>query len=185
MRRAITSTASPFAPVPLRGAAQIDVAEAELAHLRVGGAEGACARFIFWNRSSGIGCAGFLVAREQVERLALPAPVLHDLRGQLDEIPGHAGAGQAAHFHAAQQVVQQVAEFVEDGLHFAMRQQRGLAADGRRQVAADQAQVRLASGRIAGDQRVHPGAAALVFARKPVGVEASRESSADRRSWIS
>ncbi len=109
--------------------------------------------------------------REQIQRLALPAPVLHDLRGQLDEIPGHAGARQAAHLHAAQQMMQQVAELVKDGLHFAMRQQRGLAVHGRRQIAADQAQMRLALGRVAGDQRVHPGAAALVFARKPVGVE--------------
>ncbi len=45
--------------------------------------------------------------------------------------------------HAAQQMMQQMAELVEDGLHFAMRQQRRLAAHGRRQVAADQAQVRL------------------------------------------
>ena len=47
-----------------------------------------------------------------------------------------------ADFHAAQQVVQQVAELVENGLHFAVRQQRRLAADGRREVAADQSQVR-------------------------------------------
>ena len=81
---------------------QIDEAEAELPHLRVGGAEGARALHlleqIFGNR-----LAGLVVAREQIERLALPAPVLHDLRGQLDEIPRHVGAGQAAHFHAAQQ----------------------------------------------------------------------------------
>ena len=44
-------------------------------------------------------------------------------------------------------MMQQVAELVEDGLHFAMRQQRGLAAHRRRQVAADQAQVRLGSRR--------------------------------------
>ena len=47
-----------------------------------------------------------------------------------------------ADLHAAQQVVQQVAELVEDGLHFAMREQRGLAAHRRREVAADQSQVR-------------------------------------------
>ena len=63
-------------------------------------------------------------------------------RGQLDEIPGDVGAGQGADFHAAQQVVQQVAELVEDGLHFAVRQQRRLAAHRRREVAADQSQVR-------------------------------------------
>ena len=73
--------------------------------------------------------------------------------------------------------MQQVAEFVENGLHFAVSQQGRPAAGGRRQIAADQAQVRAeaAGGRTAGDQRVHPGAAALVFARIPVGVKAAQE----------
>ena len=38
-------------------------------------------------------------------------------------------------------------EFVEDGFHFAMRQQRRLVADGRRQIAANQAEMRLARRR--------------------------------------
>ena len=123
---------------------QIDDAESQLPHLRVGGAEGLRALH-FLEQVFGQALAGLPVAREQVQRLALPAPVLHDLRGQLDEIPGDAGAGQAAHFDAAQQVMQQMAELMEDGFGFAMRQQRGLAVDGRRQVAADQAQVRALS----------------------------------------
>ena len=132
---------------------QVDEAEAELPHLRVGGAEGAGALHLL-KQVVGNRLAGLVVPREQVQRLALPAPVLHDLAGQLDEIPRHVGAGQRADFHAAQQVVQQVAELVEDGLHFAMRQQRGLAAHRRRQVAADQAQVRAEAvrRRTAGDQ---------------------------------
>ena len=56
---------------------------------------------------------------------------------------GDAGARQAAHLHAAQAVMQQMAELVENRLHFAVRQQRGLVAHRRRQVAADQAEVRL------------------------------------------
>ena len=40
-------------------------------------------------------------------------------------------------------MMQQMAEFVEDGFHFAMRQQRRLAVHRRRQIAADQAEMRL------------------------------------------
>jgi hypothetical protein len=90
------------------------------------------------------------MAREQVQRFALPAPVLHDLRGQLDEVPRHAGSRQAPHFHAAQQVMQQVAEFVEDGLGLAMREKGRLAFQRRREIAADQPQMRPPFGGIAG-----------------------------------
>src|SRR5690242_21520449 len=38
------------------------------------------------------------------------SPVFHDLRGKLDEIPSHIGAGQAPDLHAAQQMMQQVPE---------------------------------------------------------------------------
>ena len=61
-------------------------------------------------------------------------------------------------------------ELVKDGFHFAMRQQRRLAADGRRQIAADQPKVRLCV-REARDEAIHPGSAALVFARIEIGVK--------------
>ena len=129
--------------------------------------------------------AGFVVPREQIERLPLPAPVLHDLRRQLDEVPRDVGARQAAHFHAAQQMMQQVSELVEDGLHFAMGQQRRLAV---RPAASDCRR----SGPDAAEsvwrrppviKRIHPGAAALVLARKPVGVEDRRFASRPHRGW--
>ena len=79
--------------------------------------------------------------------------------------------------------MEQMAELVENGLHFAMRQERRPGAEGRCQVAADQAQVRLERARLqavghgaAGDQGIHPGTAALVFARVPVGIKAAQES---------
>jgi hypothetical protein len=97
---------------------QVHEAEAQLPHLRVGAAEIARAHHLL-EQIVGDRLAGLVVAREQVQRLALPAPVLHDLRGQFHEIPGHAGARQAADLHAAQQVMQQVPELVEDGGHFA------------------------------------------------------------------
>ncbi len=58
---------------------------------------------------------------------------------------------------------------MEDGFHLAVGEQRGLAIDGRAHVADDQPEVGLA--RAAGVQRVHPRAAALRFARVPVGIE--------------
>src|SRR5258705_4168151 len=58
-----------------------------------------------------------------------------------------------------------------------MREQGGLASHRRREVTADQSEVGTeAIGRgAAGDQAVHPGTAALVFARMPVGVEGAQE----------
>src|SRR5580693_3550982 len=101
---------------------QIDEPEAKLAHLGVRGAEIArvahLVEQIAWD-----GLAGLVMAREKIQRLALPAPILHDLRGKLDEIPGDVRTRQAAYFHLAEAVVQQVSELVKNGLDFAVRQQ--------------------------------------------------------------
>src|SRR5580693_6136166 len=59
--------------------------------------------------------------------------------------------------------MQEVAEFVEDCFHFTMREQRRLIVDGRREIAADKAQL--------GQERIHPGASTLILAWEPVGVE--------------
>ena len=109
------------------------------------------------------------MAGEEIERFAVPAEVFHDLRGQFDEVPGDVGAGERFHGDLAEQAVEQVAELVENRLHLAVGEQRGLAIHRRAHVADDQAEVRLAER--AGVQRVHPRAAALGFARVPVGVE--------------
>ena len=78
---------------------------------------------------------------------------------------------------------EQVAELVEERLHLAVREQRGLAADGRAQVAADQAEVRsVPAARHAGDEVVHPGAAALLLAREQVGVERAERGRRRRAS---
>jgi hypothetical protein len=123
-----------------------------------------------------------VVAGEEIERLAVPAEVFHDLRWQLDEIPRHVGARKRFHGHLAEHAVKQVAELVEDRLHLAVGEQRGLAIDRRAHVADDQPEVRFA--RAAGVQRVHPRAAAFRFARVPVGIERS-EMRPDFESWIS
>ena len=123
---------------------QVDYPKPELPHLRVGAPECPCALHLL-EQFVGNCFACFVVPREQVQGFAFHAPVLHDLRRQFDEIPGHVGAAESPHRHAAQCVVKQMTEFVEDRFHFAMRQQRRRVADGRSQIAADQSKVRLAS----------------------------------------
>src|SRR5450432_763041 len=73
-------------------------------------------------------------------------------------------------------MMQQVAELVEDRLHLAMRQQGWFVAHRRRQISADQAQVRL-DVRQAREKGVHPGAAALIFTRIKIGVEGPNDRS--------
>ena len=63
--------------------------------------------------------AALPVLREQVQRGAFPAEVLHELAGQFDGIPFHAGdPADRWPGHFGQHVVQAVAEFVKQGQHF-------------------------------------------------------------------
>ena len=123
---------------------QIDGGEAELPHLCVGRAVGP-ARTIFSIELVRDPLAGLVVRGEEIEAAPLPAPVLHDLRGQLDEVPGDVRAGEASNAHAAEAVVQQVAELVKERLDLAMREQRGLAADRRIHVGAEEPEMRRAA----------------------------------------
>ena len=77
----------------------------------------------------------------------------------------------------AQAMVQQMAELVKNGLDLAMGQQRWAILAGRSQVAANQAQMRIltVAARFTGDQSIHPGAAALVLARKPVRIKSAHQ----------
>src|SRR6185437_10024209 len=71
--------------------------------------------------------------------------------------------------------MQQMSEFMENGFHFAVRQQRRGVAYGRRKISADQAKVRLAKARIAGDEGIHPGSATFVLAGEPVRIESAQQ----------
>src|SRR5690242_17594794 len=73
-------------------------------------------------------------------------------------------------------MVQQMSKLVEDGLHIPMGQERRAVRQGRSEIPADQPQVRMefVGGRAAGDQRIHPRAAALVFAWIPVSVKSAQ-----------
>src|SRR5207249_6594161 len=106
--------------------------------------------------------------------LPFPAPVLHDLRRQLDEIPGDVRPSQAPHLHPAQAVMQQVTELVKNGLDLTVGQHRGLAAYRWRQISADQAEMRLQAGQ-ARQESVHPRATPLVLARVEVGVKGTEQ----------
>ena len=145
---------------------------------------------IFSQKLGRDGRAGLIVPRKQIQRIAFPGPVLHDLRRQLHEIPGHVHSGKSAQFHAGQTMVQQMAELVKNGLHLTMRQQGWTILAGRREVAADQAQMRilpsrcLPAMRLAGDQSVHPSAAAFVLARKPVRVKCAHQLVAARPALV-
>ena len=72
--------------------------------------------------------AGLDVARETPQDRGVPAPFLQHLRRRLHEVPfgPHAGDPLPAGV-AAEQMVQQVSELVEERHHFAMVEQRGLA----------------------------------------------------------
>ena len=127
------------------------------------------------NRSSGSGCAGLPVPREQRQRLALPGEVLHELARQFDRVPFHAAdAGDAGKIDFGQQMMQAVAEFVEQRGHVVVRQQRRLLRRRRREVAGQigDRQMRRRAVAKARAAHVHPGAAALAGARIQIDIGA-------------
>ena len=160
----------------LRGAhmqGQVHPGQLHLAHRRAGRPEISGRGHLGENRV-GDGRPGFVVPGQEVETRALPTPVFHDLRGQLDEVPGDVHAVERLDLHFAKQVVQQVAELVENGLNLPVREQRRPALPWRSEVAADVAEVGRPGAvrpRTARHQVAHPGAATLRFARMPVGVK--------------
>ena len=153
---------------------QIERAEAVLAHGGAGRAEvsGADHAVIQLARQH---LAALEVVGEQRQCALVPGPVFHHVRGQLHEVPGHAGSGQLAHGNLREREVQQVAELVKHRLDLVVAEQRVAARAGGRHVAAHQTEMR---GKTAvflwptHPEAVHPGPAALAVAGKPVGVEA-------------
>ncbi len=80
--------------------------------------------------------AGLEMAGDEVQGLALPAPVLHELAGQFHRVPGHAAdAGHRQVIDAGEHVVQAVAELVEQGGHLVVGEQGRLRTDGWREIA--------------------------------------------------
>src|SRR5262249_61499431 len=74
--------------------------------------------------------AGTRVRRHWRQYFPLPAEVLHELRGELDCIPLHAvDPGGPQNIHPRQQMVQPMAEFVEQRSDLIVREECRLVAD--------------------------------------------------------
>src|SRR3546814_1786345 len=74
---------------------------------------------------------------EFLQRCRFIAPILHELARQFDGIPGHAvDAGNGSFIDAGQQVMQAVAEFVEQRHDFVVRQQCRFARQRWREIAS-------------------------------------------------
>ena len=119
---------------------QVNLAEAELAHEEGGGAVVAGGQHLV-HQLAGHQLAALPVAGVAGNGLGLPGPVLVNLAGQLHEVPGHVAAGEGAHLHIAEHLVQQVAELVEHGFHLVVAEQGGFIAHRAAHVAAHQRQV--------------------------------------------
>ena len=181
--RACRPTASPFARSHLAmRSARSTKPKPKLPHLRIGGPESPRPLHLL-EQVLGHRLARLPVPREQVQRLALPAPVLHDLRRQLHEVPGHARARQAAHLHPAQQWCSRWPNSWKIVSTSRCVSSAGLPSTGGVRLPHINPRCGLPSRQVAGDERVHPGAAALVLARVPVGIEGPQ--SADRRASCS
>ena len=111
---------------------------------------------------------------EQVEGLALPGPVLHELARQLDGIPGHAAnTSDTGGVDLGEHVMQAMPELVEQGLDLVMAEQCRVVADRRGDVAGQkgdwQLDARFAVVPVAADRE--PGAAAFVRPRVEIHIE--------------
>ena len=70
--------------------------------------------------------AGLVMAGETLQHRGLFQPMFVELRRQFDEIARHIGAGQARIAHLAEQAVQGMAEFMEQGHGIVEGQQAGI-----------------------------------------------------------
>ena len=122
------------------------------------------------------GLAGLVVAADDIQGLAFPAPVFHELARQLDRVPGDAvDPGDARVVHPRQEMVEAVPELVEQGDDLAVRQERGLFADRGCEIAGQVSDRRLQAFGAAAphDALVHPGPATLVRSGIEVEVESA------------
>ena len=106
------------------------------------------------------------------EHLGLLLPVFVELRGQLDEIGEHGGAGQRGIGHVRQHAVQAVAEFVEQRAGVVRRQQRGFAVGALGEIAdVDDQRRDVAVELLLVAQRRHPGARTLRWPGEVVAIK--------------
>ncbi len=121
----------------------------------------------------GDGFAGFVVMSELGEDLRAANPFFEHLRRSFDEIGFHADAGDAGPLLlAAEDVVHQVAEFVEESLHVAVIHEAGIVRSGCGKVADEDGFGKLLAAD-AVEHRSHFGVAVLAGARVHVEIEAA------------
>ncbi len=124
--------------------------------------------------------AGLVVAGEEIQGLALPAPVLHELGRQFHRVPGNPGdPGNGGPVHLGEHVVQAVSELVEQCLHLVVGEQRRFVPHGRSEVAGHEGHwVLLPVARLhARDAVGHPGTAPLLRPGVEIEVELPQQLS--------
>ena len=125
---------------------------------------------------AGQGLARVHMGGHVLEHIPFPAEIFHELAGQLDRIPLHAGnARDIAFVDLREHVVQAVAGFVEQGDHVIVSKQRRLAVHTGGEIADQVGHRRLqlmgVGAQPACAHIVHPGTAALAFACLRVQIE--------------
>mmetsp|Transcript_27760 Transcript_27760/g.65566 ORF Transcript_27760/g.65566 Transcript_27760/m.65566 type:complete len:616 (+) Transcript_27760:208-2055(+) len=108
-----------------------------------------------------------------VDRRLVVAPVLHELRRQLDRVPLHTGdAGGGRVRHGGEHVLQSVARLVEERRHLREGHERRLALDRRRAVAGEVGHRLAVEHATLAEADAHPRTTTLVLgARVRVEVE--------------
>ena len=122
--------------------------------------------------------AGVDVRRHPFQDVPLPAEILHELAGQFDGVPLDAlDARHAGHVDPGQQLVQPVAELVEDRDDLVVGERRGFPFHRRGQIAGEvrnrMLDVRTRVTTV--DRVVHPCAALLAWPRVIVEVELAEQ----------
>ena len=111
--------------------------------------------------------------RKSLDNVPLPGKVFHELARKFDGVPFNAADARDGDLCLIrEEMVEAVAEFVEERRHVVMRERGGAAADALGKVADEIGDRRLQdavhdAARAVG---VHPGAGALAFSRIEVGV---------------
>ena len=119
----------------------------------------------------GDGLAGFVMAGELGQDLRAANPFFEHLRGSFDEIGFHGDAADTGPLLlAAEDVVHEVTEFVEESLHVAVIHEAGIVGGGSGEVADEDGFGQLLAAN-AVEHRSHFGVAVLAGARVHVEIE--------------
>ena len=117
--------------------------------------------------------AGFVMAGELGQHLWAANPFFEHLRGSFDEVGFHADAADAGPgLLAAENVMHEVAELVEESFHVAVVHQAGVGGSGHGKVADQDGFGQLLAAD-AVEHRHHFGVAVLAGARVHVEIEAA------------